>query len=85
MPQFYVLQPLARHAVNTKDLDTPLDILLYHSFIYPRCHTVVVTEHKGVVQLTDVRLPERINQLGDNVAGCVARPVAYPTNILHLR
>ena len=84
MPQFYILQPLARHTVNTKDLNTTLNILLYHGFIYPCGHTVVVTEHKGVVQLAGVRPPERINQLSDDVAGCVTRPIAFPTNILHL-
>ena len=84
MPQFYILQSLARHTINTQDLNTALNILLYHSFIYSRGHTVVVTEHKGVVQLAGVRLPERINQLSNDVAGCVTRPIAFPTDILHL-
>ena len=84
MPQFYILQSLAWHTVNTQDLNTALNILLYHSFIYARCHTVVMTEHKGVVQLADVRASERINQLSNNVAGRVTRPIAFPTNILHL-
>ena len=84
MPQFYILQPLAWHTVNTQDLNTTLNILFYHSFIHPRCHSVVVAEYKGVVQLASVRPSERINQLSNNIAGCVTRPIAFPTNILHL-
>ena len=49
MTEFHIIKTFVRHTVDTKNLDSALYILFYHSLIDTRCHSIVVTEDKGLV------------------------------------